>query len=347
MQIIQSAKASEERKNSICVFRQTSSTSSSSGLGASLKSPRSLRSQSHRYRPHGRRVSDVGSLEYIPSVGLLPSLPPRRPRQARSVAQKQPEWPYSTATKPMATASLAATMAANVPMCIACSRQMSQKSRGSSRSSHRARLDRSISNHSGSNRSVSSRSSEKRRHLSKENTTQQSSKSNLTRKSSRSSREPSSREPHSLLSSLSSSYKSSRGEFDSFVRSFSSKSSKSRRESQHSHHNFQSTSPIADNNLYIPKELLHLGRHRPNLPQGESPRITSLAEAVPLLRAKSLQHKTRESGQKPSAKQHWQKVALLARVSTHFVMYVKTFKSIFRLSQGHKSTFSQARSDDL
>ena len=83
---------------------------------------------------------EVGTLEYVASIGLLPGMALRSKRFERE-DDDEVVWPVSMeGTSPVAGASLAAAMAANIPMCIACTtRQLSNESRASSnRSSRRA-----------------------------------------------------------------------------------------------------------------------------------------------------------------------------------------------------------------
>ena len=104
-------------------------------------SRRSIKKRQRRRIPHiWRRSScrvepELGTLEYVASMGLLPGIslggPPPR---FECPGQESLTWPVTLeGTSPVAGASLAAAMAANIPMCIACtSRQLSNESRASS-----------------------------------------------------------------------------------------------------------------------------------------------------------------------------------------------------------------------
>ena len=89
-------------------------------------------------RSRCRLEPEMGTLEYVASIGLLPGL---------AFSKMEPDgeeeaWPINfKGTSPVASASVAAAMAADIPMCIACTqRQISNDSVTSSRRS--SKIDR-------------------------------------------------------------------------------------------------------------------------------------------------------------------------------------------------------------
>ena len=114
-------------------------SSSSSSRRKSVKRKQKRRIPNLWRRSSCRVEPEAGTLEYVASIGLLPGMALRPKRFERE--DDEVVWPVSLeGTSPVAGASLAAAMAANIPMSIACTtRQLSNESRASSnRSSRRA-----------------------------------------------------------------------------------------------------------------------------------------------------------------------------------------------------------------
>ena len=113
-------------------------SSSSSSRRKSVKSKQKRRIPNLWRRSSCRVEPEVGTLEYVASIGLLPGMA-LRPTRFERAEDDEVVWPMSLkGTSPVEGASLAAAMAANLPMCIACTaRQLANESRASSNRSNR------------------------------------------------------------------------------------------------------------------------------------------------------------------------------------------------------------------